>query len=106
MISDDRKEELQFLIRNKIPIRMTDIDNTELQGIDISDFYTLCDLCEAGVVELGLALPAPEGYTVATTFYETISISNDEGTVMDILAMETINIAIEQKTYDTLTNFL
>ena len=116
MISDDRKEELQFLIRNGVPIRMTDevqalthvhkIPYTEIE-VDYSDLYTLRDLAEAGVVEFNGLDTSPFGeQSVSTTFYEAIKICNDEGETMSIMQMETINIAVEGKIIEDIRNLI
>ena len=115
MISDDRKEELQFLIRNGVPIRMTDevqdkhthiIPYTDIE-VDYSDLYTLRDLAEAGIVEFNGLETSPDGeQSVSTTFYEAIKICNDDGDTMSIMQMEIINIAVEGKIIDDIRNLI
>ena len=116
MISDERKEELQFQIRNGIPIRMTDdvqatthvheIPYTDIV-VDFSDLYTLRDLCEAGVIEFNGLETSPDGeQSVTTTFYESIKICNDDGDTMSIMQMETIQIAVERKIIEDIRNLI
>ena len=116
MISNERKEELQFLIRNGVPIRMTDevqdinhihkIPYTDIE-VDYSDLYTLRDLAEAGIVEFNGLDTSPDGeQSVSTTFYEAMKICNDEGNTMSITAMETINIAVEGKIIEDIRNLI
>ena len=115
MISDDRKEELQYQIRNKIPIRMTDsTEDSRLKSeilhtgifIDLSDLYTLRDLVEADIISFGPLTIVEGGYTIETTFYETLKITNDEGMTIDIQQGETIHIAVEQKIVEDLHHYI
>jgi len=116
MISDERKEELQFLIRNGIPIRMTDdvqatthvhkIPYTEIV-VDYSDLYTLRDLAEAGIIEFNSVGTHPDGeQSVSTTFYEALKICNDEGSTMAISQMETIDISVEHHILEDIRNLI
>jgi len=116
MISDERKEELQFLIRNGTPIRMTDevqsrehttrIPYTEID-VDFSDLYTLRDLCEADIISFDRLKTDINGdHIVTTTFYESVKIANDTGELMSILEMETIDIAIEHKIIEDIRNYI
>lgn len=116
MISDERKEELQFLIRTRTPIRMTDdiavttylekVPFTDI-SLDYSDMFTLRDLYEAGIVTFdGLVTSPGGGQSLTTTFYEDINITNDDGDLMHIREMEVINIAVESAMVEDLQHYI
>lgn len=115
MISNDRKEELEFQIRNRIPIRMTDsvskdrletvIADTDIK-LDLSDIYTLRDLCEAGIITLGPLNNDGVSQTIETTFYESVKITNNEGDTITILQHEIINIAVDNDIVEDLQPYI
>ena len=116
MISDERKEELQFLIRTRTPIRMSDaivvtthIETIPFTGIEIdySDMYTLRDLYEAEIITFSGTVASSDGnQALITTFYEDIDITNDVGDIMHIGKMEVINIGVESAMVEDLRHYI
>lgn len=110
MISDKRAEELRFLIRNKVPIRMTDEvgeDRFSSEAlVDTSDLYTLRDLIETDIISIGHMILIDGEFTITVTAYTDLTIMGEGGDVLTIEDGESINIAVEEHIIADLHEFM